>query len=251
MERLSYSDRAFLYVCCDRILEHFTSSIICVSPSLRNEFIERSRVSPSKIKAIAHGFYPAVSECQHSELLNRAKGRIIIGCVARITSVKRQRLLLRAFRSAISQSSQKLYLVLVGDTSDDTHLQNYVETLGITNDVWIMGHSTEIDQIYNTLDIFTLPSVREGFGRSWAEAMSYGIPVITTNIPPMSDYLTHDLNSILFTADDEDSLLKALIRLIGDPELRTKIGASGRILVEREFNFERQVNMYISEFTGH
>jgi glycosyltransferase involved in cell wall biosynthesis len=250
MERLSYINRSEFYVRLDRFFDIFTASIICVSPSLRNEVIQRAQLPESKVKAIPHGFHLQLQKTPHLDLLRRAKGRIVIGCVARVTPVKRQRLLLRALKILKDQFHEPFYLVIAGDSSEDLMLQDYVGSLGLTDDVWIMGHYSKVEEIYSTLDLFVLPTACEGFGRSWAEAMAYSIPVITTNIPPMSDYLTHDLNSILVSVDNEYELQAAILRLIKDSVLRTKIGKAGRALVELQFSFDNQIQKYLFEFTG-
>ena len=95
--------------------------------------------------------------------------------------------------------------------------------------------------IYNTFDIFTLPTRGEGFGLPILEAMSCGIPIVITNYSAPPEWAMgcgELINPIVFEAEpltnirraiiDMDLYVTALVKLLDDPDLRKKYGDEGR-----------------------
>ena len=84
----------------------------------------------------------------------------------------------------------------------------------------------EIDNIkgfYKKVNIFLLTSISEGFPNVLLEAMSYGIPVVSSNVGGISDLIEHGENGLIFESNDLDSFYKNVIKLISDNGLRKKI----------------------------
>jgi len=250
MEQLSYADRSPLYVNLDKFFSRRTNCFLCVSESLRLEFLAYSGLSPAKALAIPHGVSDPGDRTPDPELAGVAQGRLVIGCVARITGVKRQRLLVEAVRQVVAETGLSPLLLFVGDTSDDTSFADEVTAAGMSGDVRILGHRDDIDAIYPLFDIFVLPSVLEGFGLVWAEAMARGIPVVTTRIAPMTEFITDEVNGLLFDADDVDALAHCLRRLLIDPSLRSRLGRAGKDYVSKHLRPETQRRMYVDAFLG-
>ena len=80
--------------------------------------------------------------------------------------------------------------------------------------------------------IFVLPSHFEGMPLTLLEAMAAGLSCITTNICGMRDVVEHEHNGLLVTPGDSTALAKAIERLIGSPELRSRLGNAGRQTAE-------------------
>ncbi len=105
-------------------------------------------------------------------------------------------------------------------------------------------------------DIFVLPTRNDSFGFAVLEAMSYSIPIITTNINAMPEIVQHNKNGFLldikeyslheralnkkgFFEDSVRQLEKYLTKLIKNPELRKKMGNESRNIVKKKFNIEK------------
>lgn len=250
LEQLSYQDRTWIYVQMDRWLSPVTSAYLCVSESLKHEFLRRSRFPAAKAFGIPHGIRVPAQTAPAADLQARARGRLVVGCVARLTGVKRQRLLIEAFEHICRRMETRPLLVLAGDDSEDLGLAQEVQARGLQEDVWVLGHREDVHAVYALLDVFVLPSVLEGFGLVWAEAMAHGIPVITTRIPPMTEFLRHEENGLLFEADDRAGLEACLARLIESPDLRRRLGEAGRQYVATHLDHDRQCGKYVDAFLG-
>ena len=102
----------------------------------------------------------------------------------------------------------------------------------------------EITAHYHACDVFVLPSVAntEGFGLVQLEAMACGKPVVNTNLPTGVPYVSVDGETgITVPPGDSLAIAAAVNRLLGDPDLRRRLGENGRRRVENGFTRQRMV----------
>ncbi len=88
-------------------------------------------------------------------------------------------------------------------------------------------------------DIFCLPSEQESFGGVYTEAWSYQKPVIGCAIPAVSEVVTHGKDGLLARPGSVKDLTNHLLCLLGDADLRARLGAAGRAKVEAAYTWER------------
>lgn len=86
----------------------------------------------------------------------------------------------------------------------------------------------KINELYNAVDIFCLPSHSEGIANSVVEAMSTGKPVLTTNICGHPELVTDNVNGMLIPPHNPELLAEKLLTLLTDSQLRDRLGANAR-----------------------
>lgn len=135
--------------------------------------------------------------------------------------------------------------VIVGKGDYREKLDILTGKLGIKDMIDFKGSVTteELYNNYNNSDIFILPSVSEGLPTSILEAMYFGLPVITTDIPGIRDHFSQ--SAILVPPRDEKEIAKAIDRLLNDKILREKMARQGKELVKEKYNWDRVANTYI------
>lgn len=119
--------------------------------------------------------------------------------------------------------NQQIHLVVAGEGKRSTDLSNAVRDLGLQDTVTLCGyqHGPQLAQLYRAADVLCLPTYwGEGFPTVITEAMSAGLPVITTRIRGAADYLVEGENALFVPARDPLSIATALVRLRRDPGLR-------------------------------
>ncbi|MGH8872895.1 MAG: GNAT family N-acetyltransferase [Acidimicrobiia bacterium] len=100
--------------------------------------------------------------------------------------------------------------------------------------VRFLGMRTDMEDLYSAMDLFVLPSHREGFPRAAMEAAAMGLPVVATDIRGCRQVVEDGVNGILIPVRDPEALAGAILKLGGDQELRrTMAEASARIARER------------------
>src|SRR3954469_23865404 len=86
---------------------------------------------------------------------------------------------------------------------------------------------------YRAADALAFPSVKEGFGLAVLEAMSAGVPVVTSDLPVFREYLVPGRDALLVPVGDVEALAGALVAVLADGRLRASLVAAGHELVRR------------------
>ena len=99
------------------------------------------------------------------------------------------------------------------------------------------GHVDNVTDYLHKSSVFVLPSYyREGLPRSSQEALAIGRPIITTDAPGCRETVDHAVNGYLVKPHDTQSLVEAMEKLIGNPDLIVSMGRASRQLAEKKFN---------------
>jgi glycosyltransferase involved in cell wall biosynthesis len=141
--------------------------------------------------------------------------------------------------------------VLVGNPDLDNPASIVKETINAwekENIIEWWGHHKEMAPVFHAAHIACLPSYREGLPKVLIEAASCGLPIVSTDVPGCREIVRDEFNGILVPKCDSVSLSNALLRLIEDPDLRSKMGKSGRELVLAKFSskhiISKTLNIY-------
>lgn len=102
-----------------------------------------------------------------------------------------------------------------------------------------LGYIADMPGLLRDTDIYVLPSYREGTPVSVLEAMSAGLPVVTTNAVGCRETAVHEQSGLLVPVKDAAALASAIERLIVDPELRRRFGRAARRRAEEVFAIEK------------
>jgi glycosyltransferase involved in cell wall biosynthesis len=103
-------------------------------------------------------------------------------------------------------------------------------------------------EIYPAADIFFLPTSAEAFGLSILEAMSYGIPVVSSNLPPIAEICGESSGCFLSAPNHIDGYRSNLLRLIESKELREASGRMARRRIEAEYSPEKVGRSLVSVY---
>jgi glycosyltransferase involved in cell wall biosynthesis len=98
------------------------------------------------------------------------------------------------------------------------------------------------------MDVFVLPSHREGFSRSGMEAAATGLPIITTDVRGCRQVVRDGETGLLVPVRDPDLLRAAVISLANDADRRATMGQAARALAEKEFDQRRQVDITLQTY---
>jgi len=128
----------------------------------------------------------------------------------------------------LSHSHFKLYLVGKYNKLSSHHksLTSSITDNNLTEKVQFLGRLSDkkLHEMYRNADIFVFPSLWEGYGIVLAEAMTYGLPVVSTNVSSIPEIVSNGENGILVKPASVKHLTEALDELIGDDDLRQKMG---------------------------
>lgn len=164
--------------------------------------------------------------------------------VCRFYPRKRLDVLLRAV-ALLRGRIPELEVRIVGNGPERGRLHRMTCELGIERFITWVGDvsSAQLAREYNRADVFCLPSVQEGFGIVFLEAMAAGKAIIAANAAAVPEVVRH---GVLFEPDHPECLANALILLDSDRDLRRLLGSAGLRDVE-EFDMQRVARQFLSE----
>lgn len=202
--------------------------IICVSQDIAEE-LKTMDVSADKINVISSGVnlseFNEMKEDDIKTIKNKYSRPILISVgVLRIN--KGFNFLINAFKKVID-IFPKAMLLIVGDGSEKTNLMKQAQEISQIKFLGNRSHN-EVVRYLKAADIFALASIsttgdREGTPTSIMEAMAAGLPVVATKIGGNVQLVKEDENGILVEEKNSDKLARAVIKLIGDENLRQKM----------------------------
>lgn len=130
---------------------------------------------------------------------------------------------------------------LVGDGPELGALKAAAETLGVASSVSFLGHCEDVMARLDAADIFVLPSRSEAFPNALLEAMAAGLPVVASAVGGVLEIVRDDENGILVPPGNRTALAWAVVRLMSDPQLAGRLGASAQADVAARYSFSRMV----------
>ncbi|HEY5983405.1 MAG TPA: glycosyltransferase [Anaerolineales bacterium] len=197
---------------------------------------------------IAH-FYPIPADEAKAFVGLKPDDRMVL-FVGRIERLKGLETLIRAMsRLKLGGEGRPVHLAIIGGepdaspdeiTSEMRRLQQLCDELGLDQTVLFLGKRAQdtLQYYYSAAEVVVLPSHYESFGLVALEAMACGTPVIASDVGGLS-FLVQD-GETGFTVPDGDVefLLARLSMLLGDPDLRRRMGAAGTRYA-RDFSWDR------------
>jgi glycosyltransferase involved in cell wall biosynthesis len=169
----------------------------------------------------------------------------VIGAVGRLEPIKSYAILIKAFAHLQTLPTQRpVTLCIVGDGSQATALRALAAQLGIAVNAMFMGMRDDAYRFYPLFDCFVLSSQSEGLSLALLEAMSFGIPVVTTHAHATHDVITNGIDGLLVPPNNPEQLGQALHRLCQNPGLHRGIAAAARQRVQTRFTINRVVDSF-------
>ena len=185
-------------------------------------------------------FRPADPPREHGE-------RIVIGAAGRLSPEKGLTYLIDAFATLKQRHGERVRLRIAGEGPERGRLEAQARRLGIEDAVeftgWLQhpaqapGPGPGLPEFLQSLDVFAMPSIWEGFGVAAAEASSAGLPVVATDVYGIPDVVRHNLTGLLVQPRDPGALAAALSGLVDDPDRRAALGVAGREYVTSHYDW--------------
>lgn len=230
----------------DGFLACLAKTIICVSKGV--EFTRFGRFGwwiNKKIEVVYNGVDPnkfkkekAAREKVRKDL--RIRNEVLFGIVGNIIPLKGQDFFLRGLAKAKRTKPDLLMKTLIIgrplDPPFNETVHRIVRDMNLSGDVIFRPYSEQITDIFSALDVFALPSRREGFSRSLLEAMSSGLPVLATRLCEIEEAAVGGKNAILVDFGDEERMASGIIKLCEDKMLRKSMGEKNRKRVAGQFD---------------
>lgn len=152
----------------------------------------------------------------------------------------------------ILKSHPQVMLTIVGDGPAKESLQRQARSAGVNEHVSFMGtvENAALSELYGRAAVFVSPSLAEGFGITFVEALGCACPVVATDLPAIRDIVIDGVTGLVCRPKDWGDLAEKVCYLLDYPDLRGALGSAGRRHVEERFDWTEIASRYAALIDG-
>ena len=219
----------FYYNVFMKITQKQTNLFIVVSRATKQKLIEKAKINPKKIKVL-HNFVDLSKFNKKNIKWNIKKEReklgikskeFVIGFAGRLVERKGW----EEFVETAKQDPMKnIKFIIAGDGKDKKVLLSKIKD---QNNIKYLGYISDMNNFYNCLNCFIIPSHWEPLGLTQLEAQSCGCPVIASDIEGLNEVVNNKKDCLFFEAKDSIDLGKKITIIYQNRKLREKLIKEG------------------------
>jgi colanic acid/amylovoran biosynthesis glycosyltransferase len=215
--------------------------VFCISDFCRSQLCQLT--SPEqwgKFTVVRLGVDPVMlsPSSRPSELLARKPlTKLELVCTGRLVPAKGHHILIEAL-AVLKRRGIDLHTTLIGAGPERQSLETLVKQHGLEDAVLFtsaLSHAATLETLRRA-DIFTLASFAEGIPVALMEAMSLGLPCVSTTVAGIPELIRTGFDGILVPPANVAALADALEALVSDPALRRQLGSAGRQRIVADYN---------------
>lgn len=246
-----------LYAALDKSILNGFDKVVAVSDKVKDALLKYI-MCREKIATVYNGIDIAkFGKTQDEGVLRRELGipedYCVIGTVGRLAEEKGHFYLMEAAKSVLQEQPKTVFLI-VGDgpwrkrleaKSREFEVRLRAKSALVQRPFVFAGVRKEMPAVYSAMDIFVLPSLREGLPMVLLEAMASRKPVLATSVGAVPKVVRSGVSGMLVPPADSTALSKGIIELMGNPKRAKMLAENGRLRVEEEFSSRVMTEKYI------
>jgi glycosyltransferase involved in cell wall biosynthesis len=250
-----------LFIFFEKLSAKYTDLMFAINREDMQTAIKEKIFTEDKIKYLGFGintkrFDPGRFSkefiLQKKRELGIPEGKKVIGIVARLVEEKGYLELFEAFGKVIKNFPDALLLIIGIEEPNkkDGVKIGIIKKYNIEKETIFLGDREDVDELYSVMDIFVLPTHREGLGNTILEASAMGKPVIATNIRGCRESVDDNKTGLLVPVKNPKELAKAILFLLNNPQICLNFGQVGRDKIIKNFNEDRVFQVLINEYNA-
>ena len=171
--------------------------------------------------------------------------QLTVGFVGELREKKGLRFLLPAFAQVNQMRPTALLIVGAVRQGEDKQFFDEFFTLHPNLQIYVTGFISpgDLPHYYSLMDVFVHPSLRDGMPNALLEAMACERPVVATPVGGVLDVVKDSENGLIVPANDAESLSDAILKLLEDQPLRSRLGRSARETIQKEFTLHNELDL--------
>ena len=207
------------------------------------------RLTPARLTTLYNGVgnvIPIPGSQLDVNFRSGSEAPVVLGSISTLTKQKGLPVLLDA-ASKLQQMQKDFVLLIVGDGPMRPELEQQAHSLGISDRVRFLGWiPNAASNVLHLFDVFCQSSLWEANSIVLLEAMSAGVPIVTTNVGESEHVIDDGVNGLVVPSNDSTQLAAAMANLIDDSSLRAAMGANAKSKFAKSYTVDRMVKSYES-----
>jgi glycosyltransferase involved in cell wall biosynthesis len=226
-----------------------SDAVIANSPQ-----VAASQPRSSRLRVIMNGVVlpPPVQPAGVAALraeLGIPRDALVVATVATLNPGKGHDLVLEAVATLVPRH-ETAYVVFIGDGELRPHLEARSRELGMADRLLITGLVLDAARLLPAIDVLVHASQSEGLPNAVLEAAAAGRAIVASDVGGTPEIVADGLSGLLVPPDDRASLVVAIERVLGDADLRARLGAAAREHATTRFAMDRFVAEYAELYLG-
>lgn len=220
----------------------------CIDEIIANSFATKKTIleknpslfHPDNIIVIYNGVKDSKNKNYFSAIYKKQNDVFVIGNAGRFVKQKNQKFLID-LAEKLTKENVNFKLLLAGTGKLKHEIINYTKQLKVDDKIIFTGFIENIKDFMNSIDIYILPSLWEGFGYVLVEAMACKKPVIAFNISSNPEIIDDKNTGFLVKVNDLNDTTEKVKFLANNPKVREKMGVKGEERVKKLFTIEKTI----------
>jgi glycosyltransferase involved in cell wall biosynthesis len=226
-----------------RLTRNIPDRVVCVSEAVRERVLDRERLDPSRAVVIHNGIAPPTARDEAASATIRDELGIpvtapLVGMVANFNRPVKGAVYFVEALPLVARAIPDVRFVLIGLGENQAALRQRAEAAGVGDRLIFTGFRSDIDRLYDTMDVSALTSLSEGLSITLLESMRHGVPVVATNVGGNPEVVRHGETGFLVPARDPERFAAEVVKLLRDADLRARFGHRAREVVRESFSLE-------------
>ena len=233
-----------------RVLTQFVlpwvNLIICNSDHTRQSIQQSFPGTENKLVTIHNPVEERIAHRSRQEVraaLGVANQEVLIVHVGRMIPERDQLTLLQAF-GALKEAVSFVRLLMIGEGPCRVNLEEHAKANGLKDSIMFIGNCKDVGDYLQAADIYVNPTLDEGFGIAVVEAMLSGVPVVLSDRGAHPELMIQGQSGFLYPGGNSQALAAQLNLLVGNPELRKRVGMEARRHAQLHFAPDRYSAQY-------
>jgi len=186
---------------------------------------------------------------QLRKTLNIPDDSFVVGMICRLVKEKGLDEFLKAAQE-INLENNNCYFLIVGERQLHDHAEGVEESIKLAEkalgkNLILAGYRSDIPQLLHIMNLFVLPSWREGMPRSIIEAMMMSLPVLATDIRGSREEVIHNETGLIVPVRSPGLLAAAIIRFVKNPKWARSMGENGRQRAIENYDETKVINLQL------
>lgn len=226
------------YYRINRFAEKQCNRSFSISDGLKNLFIESGMSDPSKMSRIHYGFNMPEVKIENSPKEDRSYPQFVLA--GRLVGFKGHRYAFRMI-AKLKERYPKLSLWVLGIGELEDELKAMVRTLGIEENVHFLGYKTNVLEYMNMSDVVLIPSIAEGFGVVFLEAINTLKPIAAFDVPAGNEIFGEGYKKLLAKPFDVTDLAEKTDWILNNPQDMKRLALENKERLINYFTIDRMV----------
>lgn len=245
-----YLEKNWIQRFTDKILSSRSEKIIAVSKTVAEFASKQAGINFDKFVVIHNGVEISEIEKYKNSFtkrdlrlkLNIKDEDVVFLNVGRLTKQKQQVMLIESFKNVVDKN-KNAKLFIVGRGGEKEKLEQKINELSLSENVLLIGYSDSVFDYYRAVDAFVLSSKHEGFPNVAIEAMAFNLPLISTKVPGVDEFLVEGKNGLLME-ENPQSISDSILRFLNLSEQEKNTISLEAEKTSKEFDIKNTVEKY-------